>query len=81
MLEEKAMVNDALSAVKSELTFYSSAISECSNTNLRSTLQQIRDNCETSQYELYQLASSKGYYVPAAQADNSEIQQVKSEVR
>ncbi|WZL77631.1 spore coat protein [Eubacteriales bacterium mix99] len=81
MLEEKAMVNDALSGVKSELTFYSSAISECSNTNLRSTLQQIRDNCETSQYELYQLASSKGYYVPAAQANDSEVQQVKSEVR
>ncbi|MEM5770425.1 MAG: spore coat protein, partial [Bacillota bacterium] len=48
MLQEKAMVNDALSAVKSELTFYTSAISECENQNLRSTIQQIRNNCETS---------------------------------
>ena len=81
MLQEKAMVNDALSGIKSELTFYTSAISECSNTQLRSALQQIRDNCETSQYELYQLASSRGYYMPAAQANDSEIQQVKSQVK
>lgn len=81
MLQEKAMVNDALSAVKSELTFYANAISECANQNLRSTIQQIRNSCETSQYELYQIASSKGYYKPAAQASDSEIQQVKSQVQ
>ena len=79
MLQEKAMVNDALSSVKSELTFYANAISECSNQNLRSTIQQIRNSCETSQYELYQLASSKGYYKPAAQANDTEVQQVKSQ--
>ncbi len=81
MLQEKEMVNDALSAVKSELTFYANAISECSNEKLRSALQQIRNGCETSQYELYQLASSKGYYKPAAQASDSEIQQVKSQAQ
>lgn len=81
MLQEKAMVNDALSAVKSELTFYTTTISECENQNLRSTIQQIRNNCETSQYELFNLARSKGYYMPAAQASDSEIQQVKSQVQ
>lgn len=81
MLQEKAMVNDALSAVKSELTFYSHAISECEDQNLRSTIQQIRNNCETSQYELFNIARSKGYYMPAAQASASEIQQVKSEIQ
>jgi spore coat protein CotF len=81
MLQEKAMVNDALSAVKSELTFYANAISECENQNLRSTIQQIRNNCETSQYELFQLARSKGYYMPAAKANASEVQQVKSQVQ
>lgn len=81
MLQEKAMVNDALAAVKSELTFYANAISECANTNLRSTLQQIRNSCESSQYELFQLASTKGYYVPAAQASDSEVQQVKSQLQ
>ena len=81
MLREKEMVNDALSAVKSELTFYANVISECANPTLRSTIQQIRNNCETSQYELFQLASSKGYYKPAAQASDTEIQQVKSQLQ
>jgi spore coat protein CotF len=81
MLQDKAMVNDALSGVKSELTFYANAISECSNQNLRGTIQQIRNSCETSQLELYTLASSKGYYAPAAQASDSEVQQVKSQVQ
>ena len=81
MLQEKEMVNDTLSAVKSELTFYANVISECANPTLRSTIQQIRNNCETSQYELFQLASSKGYYKPAAQASDTEIQQVKSQLQ
>lgn len=79
MLQDKEMVNDALSAAKSELTGYANVISECSNQQLRSTMQQIRDNSENSQYELYQLASSKGFYVPAAEASDSEIQQVRSQ--
>ncbi len=79
MLQDKVMVNDALASVKSELTFYANAISECSNQNLRSTIQQIRNSCENSQYELYQLASSKGFYKPSAQANDTEIQQVKAQ--
>lgn len=81
MLQEKAMVNDALSGTKSELTFYANAISECENQNLRSTIQQIRNSCEASQYELFQLACSKGYYKPAAKANDSEVQQVKSQAQ
>lgn len=81
MLQEKEMVNDALSSVKSELTFYANAISECSNQKLRSAIQQIRNNCETSQYELYEIANSKGYYKPAEQASDSEIQQVRSQAQ
>lgn len=79
MFQEKEMVNDALSAAKSELTGYANVISECSNQELRSTIQQIRDNSENSQYELYQIASSKGYYTPAAQASEAEIQDVRSQ--
>lgn len=81
MLQEKAMVNDALSNVKSSLTFYANTISECSNPELRSTIQQIRNNCETSQYELYKLAQSKGFYQPAAMAENTQVQQVKTQLQ
>jgi len=80
MMQDKEMVNDALSMVKSSLTTYASVISECANPQLRSTIQQIRNNCETSQYELFRLAQSKGYYQPAMMADNQEIQQVKSQL-
>ncbi|MGZ7443073.1 spore coat protein [Paenibacillus oralis] len=80
MMQDKEMVNDALSMVKSSLTTYTNVISECANPQLRSTIQQIRNNCEASQYELFQLAQSKGFYKPAMMADNQEIQQVKSQL-
>ncbi|MGG6311813.1 spore coat protein [Paenibacillus macerans] len=80
MMQDKDMVNDALSMVKSSLTTYTSVISECANPQLRSTIQQIRNNCEASQYELFHLAQSKGFYQPAMMADNMEVQQVKSQL-
>lgn len=79
MLQDKVMVNDTLSMEKSSLTVYANVISECSNTHLRQALQQIRNNCETSHYNLYKLAETKGFYQPAARADTSEIQQVKTQ--
>lgn len=78
-MDEKTMVNDALASVKAGLTAYTTAISECSNPNLRSTLQQIRNGDENSQYELYKIAQSKGYYQPAKMADQNEISQVKTQ--
>ncbi len=79
MLQDKTMVNDALGSVKSSLTFYANAISECSNPTLRSAIQQIRNDCECSQYELYKLAETKGFYQPATQADQNQVQQVKTQ--
>lgn len=81
MFQEKAMVNDALSSVKSSLTFYANTISECANPMLRTTIQQIRDKCEASQYELYKLAQTKGYYKPAVMAKDDEVQQTKMQLQ
>ena len=81
MLQDKTMVNDALSMIKSSLTFYENAISECSNIELRSTLQQIRNNCETTQYDLYKMAETKGYYKPAMMANDNDVQQIKTELQ
>lgn len=81
MFQDKVMVNDALSSVKSSLTFYANTIAECANPNLRSTIQQIRNDCENSQYELFKLAQSKGFYNPAIMADDSEIQQTKTQIQ
>ncbi len=79
MLQDKVMVNDLLSMEKSSLAIYANAISESSNTQLRQTLQQIRNNCEASQYNLYKLAESKGFYQAASKANPQEMQQVKSQ--
>lgn len=80
-MDEKTMVNDILDGVKSELTVYQGAISESENTELRQTLQQIRSNDESFQYELFKIAQTKGYYKPAAQATVTEVDTVKTELQ
>lgn len=78
MLQDKTMVSDALGMMKTSLTTYANAISECANPTLRATFQQIRNNDEASQYELFKIASSKGFYKPATQANDQDVQQVKT---
>lgn len=79
-MDEKTMVNDILGNVKADLTAYQTAISEAENMGLRQTFQQIRNNDESFQYELFKIAQSKGYYVPAQKATVTEINNVKSEL-
>ena len=80
-MDEKTMVNDILSSVKSDLTAYQTAISESENMNLRQTFQQIRNNDESFQYELFKIAQTKGYYKPAQKATVTEINQVKTDLK
>ena len=80
-MEEKTMVNDILGNVKADLTAYQTAISESENIQLRQTFQQIRNNDESFQYELFKLAESKGYYVPAENSKPDEIQKVKNDFK
>lgn len=77
-MDEKTMVNDILSGVKSDLTAYQTAISESENMGLRQTFQQIRNNDESFQYELFRIAQTKGYYVPSQKATVTEINNVKT---
>lgn len=80
-MDEKTMVNDILASVKSDLTAYQTAISEAENMNLRQTFQQIRNNDESFQYELFKIAQNKGYYKPAQKATVTEIDTVKNELQ
>ena len=80
-MDEKTMVNDILSGVKSDLTAYQTAITEAENMNLRQTLQQIRNNDESFQYEMFKIAQTKVYYQPAQKATVTEINTVKSELQ
>ena len=80
-MEEKTMVNDILGNVKADLTAYQTAISESENIQLRQTFQQIRNNDESFQYELFKVANAKGYYKPAQKATVTEIETVKTELQ
>lgn len=77
-MQEKVMVSDALNGINSCLTKYGDYISQTEHQQLRQTLQQIRNETETSQYELYTLAKNKSYYHPASPASQDEIMHVKS---
>ncbi len=79
-MQEKQMVNDVLSMVKSSLGTYAQMISETSNQQLRQTLQQIRNSDEQFQYQLFNVATQKGYYYPAQQVTDAEIQKVRTEL-
>lgn len=80
-MDEKTMVNDILENVKASLSSYQTAISETENMNLRQTFQQLRNNDENFQYELFKVAQSKNYYKPAAKATVIEINNLKSELQ
>ena len=80
-MDEKTMVNDILEAKKAELTTYQGVITETENMQLRSTVQQMRNNCENFQYELFKVAQTKGYYKPAETATQQEITKVKTELQ
>lgn len=80
-MEEKYMVNDILECAKSSITTYSNAITEASDMNLRQTMQNLRNNTESFQYELFKLAESKGYYVPAEPAKQDEINKIKENIQ
>ena len=74
-MDEKTMVNDILGSVKADLT------SEAENMQLRQTFQQIRNNDESFQYELFKIAQTKGYYKPAQKASTTEVETVKTELQ
>ncbi len=77
-MQEKTMVADTLAGINGELERYGSMIAQTENKQLKQTLKQMRNACEQSQEELYQIAREKSYYVPAAKATEEEIAHVKS---
>ena len=77
-MQEKMMVADTLAGINGELTRYAGMIAQSENKELKSTLKQMRNACEQSQEELYQIARAKSYYVPAAQATDEEVAHVRS---
>ena len=77
-MDEKTMVSDTLAGINGELTRYAGMIAQSENPQLKQTLKQIRNQCEMSQEEIYNIAREKHYYVPAAEAKADEISHVRS---
>ena len=77
-MQEKTMVNDTLAGMNGELVRYGEMITQTENMELKQTLKQLRNACELSQEELFQIAREKAYYVPADKAGQEDIEHVKS---
>lgn len=78
MLQEKVMVSDTLAGINAQLGSFGNMIAETGCPELKQTLKQIRNQCEASQEEIYQLARAKQYYIPAAPAKPDEIAHVRN---
>lgn len=77
MMQEKTMVADTLAGINGELTRFGEMIAQTENKELKTTLRQMRNACEQSQEQLYQIAREKSYYVPAQKASQEEVDHVK----
>lgn len=76
-MQEKIMVADTLTGINGELVRYAEMIPQSENKELKQTLKQFRNACEQSQEELYEIARSKSYYVPASKATEEEVKHVR----
>jgi spore coat protein CotF len=79
-MQEQAMVTDALNSINNGIKSLSDMITQTENQELRQTLQQMRNQTETCQYELYTIAKNKNYYQPARQVSQQEISELKNTV-
>lgn len=77
-MKEKAMVSDALFSINACLASFGSMIPQTENIELRQSLQQMRNSTEQSQLELYNIARTKQYYVPAKHASDTEVSEMKT---
>ncbi len=76
MLKDRDIASDCMEMHKHGAIDLTRMALECNNPQLRQTLITMRNKCEQYQYELAQIASSKGWYVPSPGADANEIDQV-----
>lgn len=58
-MNEKVMVADTLAGINGELTRYGEMIPQTENPQLKQTLKQMRNQCEMSQEEIYQIARAR----------------------
>ncbi|NLL80868.1 MAG: spore coat protein [Tissierellia bacterium] len=77
-MQDRDIFTDVLAGTKHSISCYTNAITETSNQQLRSTWQTLRGEAEQMQYQIYKMAEQKGYYTPAPQANQQDLQSIKS---
>lgn len=77
-MTDKTMVTDTLAGINGELVRYGEMIPQTENPQLKQALKQMRNQCEMSQEEIYQIARAKSYYVPSSWAKPEEVAHVRS---
>ncbi|CEP44117.1 spore coat protein [Paraclostridium sordellii] len=79
-MQEKEMISDYLSSINASLAGYGGIIAQTENEQLRKTLQDMRNQDEIRQYNLFKKAKEKGYYILAQPAAESEVSIVKQQL-
>ena len=80
-MNEKCSVADTLSSINAILNKLNYAIEQANNKSFRDTCVQYRNIFENIQWNVYEFAKSKQYYVPAAPAGQADIEQVKQTIQ
>ena len=77
-MEEKYMVNDILENNKFQISFITESLVNSENFELKQILEQLRSTSESLNFELFNLATSKGYYYSNIKATPEDISQIKN---
>ena len=72
-MNDKDIANSVLEMTKHQVTDFTKSALESSG-SLRHTLMSMRNQCEQDQAALAQYAIHNNWYLPAAPADQSEVQ-------
>lgn len=80
-MNEKVATNDILSNLNTAISMLCYAIQQANNKQFRDTLIQTRNKYENLQWELYEIAKQKEFYVPAAPAGIADVEQVKQSLK
>lgn len=80
-MNEKCSVADTLSSINSIINKLNYSIEQSNNKNFRDTCVQFRNVFENIQWNVYEYAKSKQYYVPAAPAGEADLAEVKQSVQ
>ncbi len=79
-MDEKYILLDVLETLKNDLKIYQDMILKTSNTNLRQIFQQIRNEKEAFEYDLFKTISLKGYITSPVSCLKQDIYDVRKDI-